>query len=483
MARKIALRVESLEVRALLSSLAYSLTTDKSEYAVGQPVQMTFTETNTSNQNVSVDDGPAIDGFNVTLNGTPIWMSNSGIAPQYVRLETLKPGQSLTETATWNGESTANPSTAETGSFVVTNELAPTTASASFQIQSPVTYSVTPSQPTYQFGQPVQLTLTATNPSNQSVAVGVNPASFTVTQGGDAIWTASASATSQTFGTDTLAPGQSITQTVTWDGTTSWLGQQIDHWGTFAVSSPEAQAGSTELFQIDSPLTSTLTTEKPTYAANEPVVITLQQTNSSDQPITFLTGSNGFVVQQNGTTVFTSATRGGDRNVAPARTVDLAVGNVERHTRGQHRQQTGIGQLCRLHLRCPARSDRELYDLPADSANADAHNHSDPNPNRLQRLRLRRPQPLRPQLQRLQRLQRRHQPLAQHRRPHRPRRSPCIRHPHRLRSWRRSRRIAHPIGTASQCARRWCFKMSADPRSISCPTRRPMESRCQRDRR
>ena len=52
--------VESLEVRALLSSLAYSLTTDKSEYAVGQPVQMTFAETNTSNQNVSVDDGPAI---------------------------------------------------------------------------------------------------------------------------------------------------------------------------------------------------------------------------------------------------------------------------------------------------------------------------------------------------------------------------------------------------------------------------------------
>ena len=35
-------------MRALLSSLAYSLTTDKSEYAVGQPVQMTFTETNTS---------------------------------------------------------------------------------------------------------------------------------------------------------------------------------------------------------------------------------------------------------------------------------------------------------------------------------------------------------------------------------------------------------------------------------------------------
>ena len=38
MARKIALRVERLEVRELLSSLAYSVTTDKSTYQVGQPV-------------------------------------------------------------------------------------------------------------------------------------------------------------------------------------------------------------------------------------------------------------------------------------------------------------------------------------------------------------------------------------------------------------------------------------------------------------
>ena len=208
MARKIALRVERLEVRALLSNLAYSLTTDKSAYAVGQPVQLTFTETNISKQNVTVDDGPSIDGFNVTLDGHTIWKSNSGINPLYIQANTLKPGQSLTETATWNGESTADPSIAATGSFVVTNQLAPTSASASFQITSPVTYSVTTSQPTYQFGQPVQLTLTATNPSNQSVAVNLNPASFTVTQGGNPVWASSASASSQSTGTETLAPGQ-----------------------------------------------------------------------------------------------------------------------------------------------------------------------------------------------------------------------------------------------------------------------------------
>ncbi len=69
MARKIALRVERLEVRELLSSLAYSLTTDKSTYQVGQPVQLTFTETNTSTKPVTVTDGPSIDGFTVTGRG------------------------------------------------------------------------------------------------------------------------------------------------------------------------------------------------------------------------------------------------------------------------------------------------------------------------------------------------------------------------------------------------------------------------------
>ena len=44
---------------------------------------------------------------------------------------------------------TADPSIAATGSFVVTNQLAPTSASADFQITSPVTYSLTTSQSTY----------------------------------------------------------------------------------------------------------------------------------------------------------------------------------------------------------------------------------------------------------------------------------------------------------------------------------------------
>src|ERR1700728_1735294 len=178
MARKIALRVERLEVRELLSNLAYNVTTDKSTYQVGQPVQLTFTETNVSDQPVTVDNGPSIDGFNVSLNGAAIWQSNSGINPQNIRQVTLQPNQSLTETGTWSGEANANSSVVSTGSFTVTNQLAPQGASATFQIASPVTYAISSDKSTYQVGQPVQLTFTETNPSMSAVSVSVAPPNF-----------------------------------------------------------------------------------------------------------------------------------------------------------------------------------------------------------------------------------------------------------------------------------------------------------------
>ena len=129
--------VETLEVRTLLSNLAYSVTTDKTAYAVGQPVQLTFTETNNSKQNITVDDGPSIDGFNIKLDGTTIWKSNSGINPLYIQAKTLAPGKSLSESATWYGESTTNPSIVQTGSFVVTNQLAPRPPAPAFRSRRP----------------------------------------------------------------------------------------------------------------------------------------------------------------------------------------------------------------------------------------------------------------------------------------------------------------------------------------------------------
>ena len=89
-------RVELLEARALLSSLSTSLTTNQSVYQPGQPIQMTFTETNTINQPVTIGEGPSIDGFDVTQNGKPVWESNAGVNPLFILVKTLQPGQSLT---------------------------------------------------------------------------------------------------------------------------------------------------------------------------------------------------------------------------------------------------------------------------------------------------------------------------------------------------------------------------------------------------
>ena len=241
MARKIALRVERLEVRELLSSLSYSVTTDKSTYQVGQPVQLTFTETNTSTKPVTVTNGPGTDGFTVTEGRHHDLAVKLGdqcdVRPEQ---DTLQPGQSLTETATWDGEATASPTVAATGSFTVTNQLAPQAASASFQVQSPVTYNVGTNQANYQVGQPIQLSFTETNPSASAVSVTVDPPNFTVTQAGNSVWSSNPNASSQPSTTEILYPGQTITQTGTWDGTSNWLGgQSINNWGCIQRVQPQ----------------------------------------------------------------------------------------------------------------------------------------------------------------------------------------------------------------------------------------------------
>jgi hypothetical protein len=76
MSRETRPRVEGLENKALLSGLSVSLTTDKSSYQAGQPISMTLTETNMSNQPITVEDGPSTDGFFVTHDGVTVWSSN-----------------------------------------------------------------------------------------------------------------------------------------------------------------------------------------------------------------------------------------------------------------------------------------------------------------------------------------------------------------------------------------------------------------------
>jgi hypothetical protein len=115
--------------------LAVSLTTDHSVYHRGQPVVITLTETNISSHDLTVL-GPIIDGrFSITHNGAPVWISNKGPLPLFpIAPETLKPGQSITLQATWDGRSNVGPPTEPTGVFVVHSALIPDGPTATFTI-------------------------------------------------------------------------------------------------------------------------------------------------------------------------------------------------------------------------------------------------------------------------------------------------------------------------------------------------------------
>jgi Intracellular proteinase inhibitor len=138
MRRTKSLIVEPLECRALLSGLTASLTTNQSVYLVGEPIQMTFTFTNSGNTPATFDYGPSFDGFIVTQGGQTVWQSNDGINPMVAISRTLQPGQSFSLQTMWDGSTVvgSTPSTAS-GSFVVTDQLDAAGASAAFQIDSP----------------------------------------------------------------------------------------------------------------------------------------------------------------------------------------------------------------------------------------------------------------------------------------------------------------------------------------------------------
>ncbi len=166
--------VELLESRRLLSSssLSYSLTTNQSTYQMGQPVQLTFTETNHTSKPVTIAIGPSNTGFDVRQNGALVWMSNAGIQPQYLRVETLLPGQSEVLTAAWNGVSNVGGAgTHVTGTFTVTNQQAPSGASATFQIIAQS--RVSPAPTSGQFGAiaplPQQVASGSADPTSSDV--------------------------------------------------------------------------------------------------------------------------------------------------------------------------------------------------------------------------------------------------------------------------------------------------------------------------
>lgn len=238
--------VEPCEPRSLLSALACSLTTNMSAYQLGQPIEMTFTETNTSNQPVRLAVGPVNSGFDVVQDGVRVWASNAGIQPQYLLLKTLQPGQSETLQATWDGVPNFSQGGELTGTFTVTNQQAPTGASATFTIlpaapTGSVSATLSADKSAIRPGKTVALSMTLTNTGDAPVTIpnGVDSDFFSASRLGQApVWyrTGSGGPTTSVV----LAPGQSVTFTTSWNGRPNQGHARALHRGTYTLFAEDA---------------------------------------------------------------------------------------------------------------------------------------------------------------------------------------------------------------------------------------------------
>ena len=126
----------------IASPLSYALSVDRSDYQVGQPIQISDTETNMGSQPLSVNVRPASFTIADDLNNV-VWQSAIGSGSSTT--QTLEPGQSITQTSTWNGISNTgrSPNTNPWGSFVVSSPSAPSGLTATFSIDDPYSTSLT----------------------------------------------------------------------------------------------------------------------------------------------------------------------------------------------------------------------------------------------------------------------------------------------------------------------------------------------------
>jgi hypothetical protein len=257
------------------------VTTDRAIYQLGQSMTFTFTETNQGTTPIQVLDGPA--SFVVYQDMNLVWTSedpNLNYSDQY-EWETLPPGQSLTKTALWNGVPNNLPTTEPTGVFIVSNRLDPTGGSAAFKIASlPLTHlstSLTTDKSSYDHGEPVVMTFTETNNGNQPVTVLEGPTVFDVTWNGEDFFAYSDYQFLHTGSPptwQTLLPGQSYSQTYTWQS----AGQSTTtESGTFVLSNLLDATGTTATIQVSpfwpppaAPVAPPTPTPPPTYISPPP---------------------------------------------------------------------------------------------------------------------------------------------------------------------------------------------------------------------
>ncbi len=249
MFRRTLLVVESLEGRIVLTSvMGLTITTDRVEYAPGQPVVITLTQTNLSDHDVTVSHGPSTDGFLVSKDGTELWRSNAGMNPMYQVVETLAPHQSLTRTAVWTGDSSspappigslqvasqvqvdgqsAAPVTIEVGGGT---RLSPKTSRAK------LTLAVQLDHHAAKVGQPILLTLTETNIGTTAATIndGAGIVAAALRDGkGHPVWQYHDLRLLPTF-KGNLPPGASRQVSIQWDGKANLPGAKIKAgWYTF----------------------------------------------------------------------------------------------------------------------------------------------------------------------------------------------------------------------------------------------------------
>ncbi|HKI19892.1 MAG TPA: hypothetical protein VKA15_18530, partial [Isosphaeraceae bacterium] len=367
--RKHPLGVEHLESRQLLSSLSYSLTTDQSSYQVGQPVRFNFSETNTGTTPVRLGVGPVNSGFDVVHDGVTVWESNTGPLPQYILLKILLPGQSETLKATWNGIPNLVPPSVLTGGFTVTNQQAPTAASATFQIQPQsggnLAASVTTDKSVYVVGEPVQMTFTETNRGSEPIKVIAGNGSFDVTQKGTLVWLSNPGSVvpAKSFTWQTLAPGQALTGAATWNELSAYYPSGPPT-GTFKLTDDLVPGASTTFQMMESnsnpgqsqppaasPISATLTTDRSTYRLGERVLITLTLTNTSDGSVTITPSAtaDGFSASRGDVTVWRKPKvmrTAASLSIAPGESVTLTTTwNGRRNQAGDTAVRRGIYTL------------------------------------------------------------------------------------------------------------------------------------------
>ncbi len=321
MKRKATWCVEVLEGRTLLSGITYNTTTDQTVYQVGQPIQFRMTETNTGDQPATAwiyptdftvsQTGIIPDtGAGMVGNTNWIWQSDPGNADAGPTSMTLLPGQSLTQTATWDGttpDTVVSANGASTtyalnhwGSFSVSNPYVGNLAT--FQIADPLSVALTTNQSSYQMGQPVQMTDSETNNSDQTILVVPDPVA--VLHNGEPVMSGSwpeSDYPQPGVVPVAISPGQEISSQETWDGIPESAPYTMANLtGTFvAVYQTDSYTPLvTADFQIVPPpsgtIVSSVTTDQPVYQNGQSVTMTFTETNQGDQPVTVPAGPNGF---------------------------------------------------------------------------------------------------------------------------------------------------------------------------------------------